>query len=176
MIAEKDKVISLTYELRVDSKNGDILESLDASAPLQFIFGSGTLLPKFEENISGLKVGDKFDFNLDSLNAYGEVNKDAIVDVPKAAFVVNGQVDESLLQVGKAIPMQDSAGNRLNGIVVEIADETVKMDFNHPLAGNDLFFKGEITDIRQATEEELAKGHLGESCSCDDKDCSEGCC
>jgi FKBP-type peptidyl-prolyl cis-trans isomerase SlyD len=160
-------VVSITYELRVDTSDGKIIESLDENNPLTFLFGRGSLLPKFEENISGLQVGDKFDFNLPCEDAYGEINSNAIIDLPLNVFEVNGKIDENLLKVGNTIPMQDNSGNRLNGVVKEINPGKVKMDFNHPLAGNHLFFAGEIKEIRPATEEELHHGHTHSSGNCE---------
>jgi FKBP-type peptidyl-prolyl cis-trans isomerase SlyD len=187
MTITKDKVVSLVYELRVNSKEGDIVESLTTDNPLSFLFGAGNLLPKFEAKIDGLNVGETFDFDLVATDAYGEVNDAAIVDVPLSAFMTDGVVDENLVQLGNTIPMRDNAGNRLNGVVKEITDENVKMDFNHPLAGNHLFFKGEVTDIREATEEELSHGHIhahggcGGGCGCGDEamdpsSCGSGSC
>ena len=72
--------------------------------------------------------------------------------------------------------MQDASGNHMNGIIVEVEKEHVRMDFNHPLAGNDLRFKGRILDIRQATEDEIHHGHVHEASSCDnceDPDCHD---
>ncbi|MBN1952297.1 MAG: peptidylprolyl isomerase [Bacteroidales bacterium] len=172
MIVEKDKVVSLTYTLRLDQPDGEIVESLNAEAPLTFLFGGGGLLPKFEDNISGLKVGDNFDFNLASADAYGEVKEEAIVNIPLSAFEVNGKVDQNMLSLGNRIPMQDTAGNKLTGIVKEVSDENVKMDFNHPLAGNDLFFQGEITEVRDATDEEMTHGHAHYPGSCEGCNCS----
>jgi FKBP-type peptidyl-prolyl cis-trans isomerase SlyD len=167
MIVSKDKVVSLTYELRLDSPKGEVVESLNNDSPLIFIYGSGNLLPKFEDNINGLKIGDRFDFNLTATDAYGEVNNEAIVSVPISAFSINGNIDHDMLLIGNKIPMQDSSGNKLTGIVKEVSDQAVEMDFNHPLAGNHLFFNGEITDIREATEEEMTHGHAHYPGSCE---------
>ena len=113
---EKDNVVSITYELRLDTSDGKIIESLDNKNPLTFIFGRGNLLPKFEENISGLKVGDRFDFDLPCKDAYGEINDKAIIDLPLNVFEINGKVDHQMLKAGNTIPMQDNSGNRLNPI------------------------------------------------------------
>jgi FKBP-type peptidyl-prolyl cis-trans isomerase SlyD len=172
---KKDNVVSITYELRLDTSDGKIVESLDKKSPLTFIFGRGNLLPKFEENIHGLKVGDRFDFNLPCKDAYGEINDKAIVDLPLNVFEINGKVDHQMLKVGNTIPMQDNSGNRLNGLVKEVMPEKVKMDFNHPLAGNHLFFIGEIREIRPATEEELQHGHAHLADDCEGcSGCDEG--
>ena len=176
MIAEKDQVVYIVYELRAGSREGEVVESLTSDHPLTFLYGSGGLLPKFEENLSGLSAGDEFEFLLHSEDAYGPVVESAIVHVPKSVFEINGQIDESLMQIGNTVPMMDAEGRRLNGKVLEVEEEAVKMDFNHPMAGNDLFFKGQVTDIRSATEEELAHGHVhtGNGCGCGSHD-KEGC-
>ncbi len=172
MTITNEKVVSLIYELRLDTPEGDVVEALTADNPLTFLYGSGDLLPKFEEYIDGLSVGDSFDFNISASEGYGDVNEQAIVDVPLAAFEVNGTVDDSLLKIGNSIPMRDNTGNRLNGIVKEITNENVKMDFNHPLAGNHLYFKGEVTEVREATPEELSHGHVG-GCGCGSSGCGD---
>ena len=167
MIVEKDKVISLSYELNVE---GQTLETVNADTPLQFIFGSGNLLPKFEQNLNGLNLNESFDFKLKSEEAYGSVNKDAIVDVPMKAFEVESEIDQELLKVGNHVPMLDQSGNHLNGMVVQIDSEFVTMDFNHPLAGDDLHFRGKIVGIRDATSEELEHGHIHNPGSCENCD------
>jgi FKBP-type peptidyl-prolyl cis-trans isomerase SlyD len=180
MIVAKDRVISLTYELRIDQPDGEIVESLNTDAPLTFLFGSGGLLPRFEANIDGLKIGDQFDFNINSNEAYGEVIQERIVSIPISAFEIDGKIDEAMLHIGNRIPMQDTSGNKLTGVVKEVSKENVQMDFNHPLAGNDLFFKGRITDIREATEDELTHGHAHYPGSCEGcSDCGgqgDSCC
>ncbi len=187
MIAEKDNVISIVYELREGSKEGEVVESLSVDNPLTFLFGTGGLLPKFEENLSGLTSGDNFEFLLHAEDAYGPVIENAIVHVPKSVFEMDGKIDETLMKVGNTVPMMDAEGRRLNGKVIEVVEEAVKMDFNHPMAGSDLYFSGQITEIRNATEEELEHGHVhgNQGCgscndhgSCDDHQgggCSCGC-
>jgi len=159
MIAEKNNVISIVYELRADSKEGEVVESLTSENPMTFLFGTGGLLPKFEEQLNGLKSGDNFEFLLNSEDAYGPIVENAIVHVPQSVFEVEGKIDENLMKIGSMVPMMDAEGRRLNGQVIAIEGDAVKMDFNHPMAGNDLFFKGEVTDVRSATEKELSHGH-----------------
>jgi FKBP-type peptidyl-prolyl cis-trans isomerase SlyD len=171
MIVEKNKVISLSYELRVD---GETVESVGADSPLMFLFGAGNLLPKFEQNLDGLKINDNFNFEINADEAYGPVNEDAIVDVPMKAFEMDGEIDRELLREGNQIPMLDQSGNRLNGKIVSFDDRFVTMDFNHPLAGTDLHFNGTIVEIREATPDELEHGHVhpADSCSnCSDPNC-----
>ncbi len=179
MITNKDKVISLVYELRLNNSKGEIIESLTEDKPLTFIYGNGSLLQKFEDNISGLRIGESFSFGIKSEDAYGFTTEDAIIDIPKNVFEVEGIFDHDKVKEGNAIPMMDGDGNRLNGIVLEVNHETVKMDFNHPLAGDDLFFSGRITEIRDATSEELTHGHIHQACGCGsggNDESSGGCC
>ena len=181
MIADKNNVISIVYELRSGSKDGEVVESLNSSNPLTFLFGTGGLLPKFEEKLTGLSSGDNFEFLLRSEDAYGPVVENAIVNVPQTVFEVDGKLDDNLMKVGNMVPMMDAEGRRLNGKVMAIEGDAVQMDFNHPMAGNDLYFKGEVTDIRTATEEELSHGHIhgsGNGCGCgsDDGSCNDGSC
>ena len=159
MEINKDKVVSLSYTLSVD---GDTIETVTADKPMQFIFGTGYLLPKFEKEISGKKVGDTFDFTLAPEDAYGAENADAIVQLPKSLFEVEGKIEDGLLTVGNVLPMMDSEGNRLNGEVQEVKDDVVVMNFNHPLAGETLHFVGKVEAIREATEQELQNGLFNE--------------
>lgn len=170
----RNKFVTLSYELRLNGTDGEVVEKTEANAPLEFVFGAGKMLEMFENKLEGLGKGSSFDFELKAAEAYGEVNPNAVVEIPKNIFEVEGQVDDELLTVGNQVPMQDAHGNRLNGIVMEVNDEKVKMDFNHPLAGDDLFFKGEVIEVREASEDELAvacgtgcgSGGCGGGCSC----------
>jgi FKBP-type peptidyl-prolyl cis-trans isomerase SlyD len=187
MIAEKNNVVSIVYELRTGSEAGEIVESLTPENPLTFLFGTGGLLPKFEEQINGLSEGDTFEFLLRSEDAYGPVIENAIVHVPVTVFEIDGKIDENLMAIGNTVPMMDSEGRRLNGKVIAVEGDAVKMDFNHPMAGNDLHFRGEVTGIRNATEKEMAHGHIhhhhhdhecgcGGNGSCEDGSCNDGSC
>lgn len=169
MKIEKNKVVALSYTLEVE---GDIIETVNADKPMEFIFGTGYLLPKFEENIAGKSIGDDFSFTLTASEGYGEVNKDAIVELPVDMFKIDGKVEEGLLTVGNVLPMQDSDGNRLQGAIDEIKDDVVVMNFNHPLAGSSLNFKGSVVSVRDASENELTNGLFNEKAS----SCSTGSC
>lgn len=153
----KNTIPSVSYVLTVD---GEVVDQAKKETPLSFIFGVGGMIPGFEKNLNGLETGDSYDFKLLPDEAYGEYNQNAVVDLPVNTFMADGKLQEELLVVGKVIPMQDQNGNPLNGTVVQVGDEVVKMDFNHMLAGKDLHFKGEVIDIRDATTEELEHGHV----------------
>ena len=135
----------------------------------------------FENNLNGLCVGDKFEFTLTPEQAYGEYNDEHLIDLPKNMFEVDGKFDTDIVYEGNIVPMLDTNGNRLNGVVVSIGDDSVKMDFNHPLAGETLHFSGEVLEVRDATAEEIA-ALTSHSCGCgcsgcnsEGGGCSEGC-
>ncbi|MDR0385835.1 MAG: FKBP-type peptidyl-prolyl cis-trans isomerase [Prevotellaceae bacterium] len=173
MKIEQNKMVSLSYKLVAD---GDEIEVVTNEKPMQFIYGIGRLLPKFEEQIANMSTGDKFDFILQAADAYGEIDEQAVIKINKNLFRVDGGYDERFFGIGKVIPMSDSEGNNLLGRVEEIGDTMVTVNLNHPLAGNDLHFTGEIVAIREATPEELSEDyHCGCDC-CDDDCCDDDCC
>ena len=180
MKISKNKFVSVTYDLNVGEDNDiELMESATEEQPLQFIFGTGTMLPAFEENIKELEVGSKFQFTLSPENAYGEYIDENVVELPKNIFEVNGKFDDEYIVEGVTLPMMSSTGERMNGSVLEVKDSVIVMDFNHPLAGETLHFSGEIIDVHEPTIEEIAAisqamgGGCG-GCGCDD--CSdEGC-
>lgn len=180
MAISKNKMVSLTYDLRIGSAEGEMIEQATAERPLTFIFGAGLMLPKFEALLEGMEQGKSFDINLASADAYGQIDENAIVDLPKTIFILDGKFDEEIIKVGNTVPMMSSNGQRMNGIVLEVSDEVIKMDFNHPLAGEDLFFSGDILEVREATDEEIAatvQGGCGSGCGCgDDSSCGSGSC
>lgn len=173
MRIENNKMVSLVYELRENDESGRIIESLTETRPLNFVYGTGRLLPVFESNINSLRAGDSFQFALPSEDAYGDRREEMIVNVPVSVFSTeDGKLNEEICKVGNEVPMMDSDGHHLNGIVNEITEEYIRMDFNHPMAGRDLYFTGRIVEVRDATSEELA-GHNHSCSSCGDH--SEGC-
>ena len=172
----KNMMVTVTYDLRVDDHDGEMIEQATSEKPLQFLYGAGMMLPKFEEGLSGLKQGEAFEIRLNQKDAYGEVNEEALVDLPKHIFMVDGKFDEEFIKVGNTIPMMSGGGQRLNGLVLAVAEESVRMDFNHPLAGEDLFFKGEVVEVRMATEEEIVRTFSGGCSGCGSGGCGDGCC
>ena len=170
MKVEKNKMVAVDYKLTVD---GEVADQSRPGQPLEFICGTGMLLPKFEEAIDGKEPGEKVAFTLEPKDGYGEFIAEAVVDLPKNIFMVDGKLAEDILFVGSQVPMSDSQGNRMMGVIREVADETVKMDFNHPMAGKVLNFEVEVVSVRDVTPEDLmAKGGCG--CGCDHGSC-EGC-
>ncbi|MBQ5603557.1 MAG: peptidylprolyl isomerase [Bacteroidales bacterium] len=162
----QNKVVEFVYELEVD---GQVVDKTVKERPLDYIHGTGSLLPKLEEHIEGMQAGDTFDVTLSPADGYGEVDPSRIIDLPKGAFEVNGEIREDLLVPGNTIPMMNSMGGVIPGVVLEVTEETVKMDLNHRMAGKTLHFTGEVVSVREATEKELTEGLHGEyvhSCGC----------
>jgi len=156
-------VVSVTYDLHTSSKadpEQTFIESADKANPLEFLFGIGGMIPAFEDNLEGKVSGDRFDFSIPAADAYGEFDEAALVKLPLDIFKVNGKVDMDILKPDMIIPMTDSEGNQLNGKILEVVGEEVSMDFNHPLAGSDLHFAGEVISVRLASADELAHGHV----------------
>ncbi len=172
----KHSMVTLTYDLRIDDDQGEVIEQATAEKPLQFLYGAGAMLPKFESHLAGLRQGEPFTIRLSKNDAYGDVNQDAIVELPKHVFLVDGKFDDELIAIGNSVPMMSSNGQRLNGLVLEIDDETVKMDFNHPLAGEDLYFAGKVLEVREPSDEELAQILSGGGCGCGSGGCGDDSC
>jgi len=165
MEISNNKVVSLTYTLKLDHAEGELVEKVDKTEPLVFIYGAGMMLPKFEENLTNKVVGDGFEFTLGSTDAYGDYQLDMVVNLPLDIFKVDGKVDYEMLKEGSMLPMMDNQGNHLQGKVLGVENDTVRMDFNHPMSGKTLHFTGEIVGVREATEEELSHGHIhGDGC------------
>ena len=176
MKISEDKVVSLTYDLNVGEGNErELMEKATVEKPLTFMFGMGMMLEAFEANVEGLQKGDKFSFSLTPEEAYGMFEESHVVELPKNIFEIDGKFDDERIVVDATIPMMDSNGNRLQGTVVEIADNCVVMDFNHPLAGETLHFAGEIIDVHEPTAEEIAALTQGCDCSCSSCESDCGC-
>jgi FKBP-type peptidyl-prolyl cis-trans isomerase SlyD len=112
------------------------------------------MIPKFEENLSTLSTGDTYDFRIAAAEGYGEFDEEAVANLPKEMFQ-----GTEIPQIGEVLPLQDNNGNRFQGQVVSVTEDSVIVDLNHPMAGQELHFKGEILNVRPATPEELSHGH-----------------
>lgn len=172
MKIEKNKFVSLTYTLTVD---GNIADAATAENPLGFVYGAGFLLPEFEKNIDGLQEGDTFSFVLTPEQGYGLPNPTMIIDLPKSSFEINGQIEDGLLTVGNDIPMMTNDGMHVMGHVIAVGDDTVTMDFNHPMAGKTLNFSGTVVGVRDAVESDYPHQHGGCGCGCGSEGCGDGC-
>jgi len=162
MKIEKNKVVSLTYELSTTDPSGKnvLIEKTDKEHPMVFLFGHSGLPEKFEAELDGLKEGDQFKFVLESEEAYGDFENEAVVRLPLDIFKQEGKFEKADFPIGKFVPMSDPEGNIMQGKVLEVTDNDIKMDFNHPLAGMNLHFTGAVINVRDASEEEISHGHV----------------
>jgi len=174
MAISKNKMVSLSYELKIDGENGRLIEQTTSEEPMKFIFGTQRIFPVFESKIKGLEEGNDFKVCIKSEEAYGQVDEKAIVDIPKNVFELEGKFDEEKIKVDNVIPMVTENGQQLQGLVLEVSEESVKMNFNHPLAGKDLYFSGKVIEVRDATEKEIADSTNEDSCNCEEGGCTCG--
>lgn len=145
MTIAPNKFVALDYELYVGDENERILmEQTTPDRPLEYIQGMGMMLPAFEKQLFGLKAGDKFDFVLKCEDAYGEPSDEAVQELPREIFVDSEGKLDALVVEGATLPLHTPDGQIIRGSVLEIKDEVVVFDFNHPLAGEDLHFIGTI--------------------------------
>lgn len=176
IIAEK-KMVKASYDLYVDGEEGkeeELMERATEQSPLAFCYGVGMMLPMFEANLAGKKAGETFDFRIDCNDAYGEYDDAGLIDLDKQIFMIDGKFDNEMIFAGNVVPLQDTEGNRINAQVVEVKENTVQVDLNHPLAGENLHFVGKVLEVRDATEEELNQ-LMGGGCSCGSCNCSGDC-
>ena len=176
MKVAKNNVVKLSYELEVEGK---IADKAGSEAPLEYIHGSGMLLPRFEEEVEGKEVGESFEFTLTPQEGYGEFEPGRIVKLPIESFAgPDGKIMQQFLVPGTMVPMLNSQGQVVHGKVISVESDSVSMDFNHPMAGKTLHFTGKVEDVRAASEKELTEGLHGEylpkECNCEGG-CSGGC-
>ena len=171
MKIEKNKVVLVTYDLEVE---GNIVDRATEEKPLDYIQGMHMLIPRFEAELEGLEEGAEFAFTLQPEEGYGPYDEKHRIDLPKSAFTIEGQVREDLMQIGRILPMVGSDGSVVNATVVDVKEDGVTMDFNHPMAGKILNFKGKVVSVRDATEKELTEGLHGEFLPPEEHHCCHG--
>src|SRR5262245_692107 len=117
MTVSEDKVVSVNYDLTA-SKNNEpekLVEKTSREHPFVFLFGFGGVLPDFEAGLNGKQKGDKFDFKIAAKNGYGDYEKEYVVKIDRAAFVIDGKFDDVRVKVGNDLEMSDAEGNPLMG-------------------------------------------------------------
>jgi FKBP-type peptidyl-prolyl cis-trans isomerase SlyD len=147
-----DSVVSLDYTLKVDNQ---VVDSSDENEPIQFIQGLGQIIPGLEKELYGMNVGDSKSVVVKPQEGYGDIDDEAYAEVPKSEFPPNIPLEK-----GIALSMQDENGETVTAYIDEVKDNTVLLDFNHPLAGKELHFSVTVVEVRDATEDELSHGHV----------------
>lgn len=179
MSTTTNKYITVSYDLYTDfDGNNELVEKATSEHPFQFISGMGTTLDAFEAHIMPLGKGDNFDFTLSVDDAYGPYEQERVLQLDKSVFTINGKFDTEHIYPGAVVPLMNDEGARFNGTIVEIADNTVTVDLNHPFAGKELHFIGKVEENREATKEEiqsLINMLTGEGCGGNCGGCGGGC-
>jgi FKBP-type peptidyl-prolyl cis-trans isomerase SlyD len=173
-----NRFVSISYSLYID-EDGEkrLVEKTTDDKPFELITGFGIALDSFEQQVTPLEKGAKFDFSLTKDEAYGDYRDDLLMELGRDVFSINGHFDHEHVYQDAVIQMQNDEGNRFYGRVVEVGEEKVKIDLNHPLAGETLYFKGEVLENREATEDEInhLMKHLTGGCGGHCGDCEGGC-
>ena len=144
-------VVSLEYTLRLD--NEELIDSSEGQPPLEFVQGQRQIVPGLEQALYGMAVGEKKDVVVEPGEGYGKRNPEANQVVPRDAF----QADVEL-EPGMPIRVSDDSGRTATAFVADVNPDTVKLDFNHPLAGETLHFHVEIAGVREASNADLGGG------------------
>ncbi len=169
------KYVELGYDLYQINEDGTetLVHQTNMEDPEKIVFGvtRGVIAP-LERALDGLEAGGQFDVVAKADEAFGPRDDEQIAELDRDIFVVDGKFDDEVIKKGAVVPMMTADGFRINGIVLDVTDDKVKMDFNHPLAGKDVRFKGKVTLVRDATPEELQPAH-GCGCGCDHSDCGD---
>lgn len=171
MKIENLKVVKAVYEMYIADENGteQMYEKTTEETPLMWCQGERMMLPAFEAAMAGKKAGDTFDFVIPFAEAYGPYEEEGVMQLNKKIFFNgDGEFDSERVFVGNIIPMNTTDGQIINAQVIEITEDKVTIDLNHPYAGEDLHFVGTILEVRDVTEEELQQirhpkcnGHCG---------------
>jgi FKBP-type peptidyl-prolyl cis-trans isomerase SlyD len=151
---EDGVVVSMEYKLTVD---GQVLDSSDEAGPLQFLAGYGNIIPGLENEMMGMKIGDSKEVTVQPADGYGEFDEEAFMDVPRSEFPSDMKLEEGL-----ELHVTDEEGDHRAAYVTSFDDKTVKLDFNHPLAGAVLNFYVKVVGLRKPSDEELDHGHVHE--------------
>jgi FKBP-type peptidyl-prolyl cis-trans isomerase SlyD len=149
---QKDVVVSMEYTLQVDNEEIDSSKGQD---PLQFLVGHGNIISGLEREMIGMKVGESKDVVIQPADAYGEFDDQAYMDVPRKDFPTDMQIEE-----GSELTVRDDSGQSRYARIDAIDGETVRLNFNHPLAGDELHFNVKVVDLREPTAEELEHEHV----------------
>lgn len=152
------KVVELKYTLREGGPDGPVLEIMDEQWPLRFLFGAGTMLPVFEENLSPLRSGQRFAFRIAAADAYGAHHSDQVVQIFRDELVEDHRYPFENYAVGDFVQLNTQSGKPLAGKLKQVDAAYVVVDCNHAMAGKDLFFEGQILFVREATSDEKAAG------------------
>jgi FKBP-type peptidyl-prolyl cis-trans isomerase SlyD len=148
----KHAVASIEYKLTDDA--GEVIDSSTGDEPLAYIHGAGNLIPGLESELEGKVSGDAFKVRVAPENAYGERQEEMVQDAPRSQFP-----EEADIQPGMQFRAHGPEGAMIV-TVLSVEGDTVKLDGNHPLAGQHLTFDVKVVEVREATPEEIEHSHV----------------
>jgi FKBP-type peptidyl-prolyl cis-trans isomerase SlyD len=151
---EDGMVVGMDYTLRADDAEGEVLDTSAERAPLEFLQGSGAIIPGLERELYGMTVGEEKDVTVEPADGYGDFDPEAYTEVPLHSFP-----DGMAVEPGVGLTVRDESGNTYEAFISEVREDSAVLDFNHPLAGQTLHFNVRISSLRPATEEEQEHGH-----------------
>lgn len=147
-----DLVVSIEYTLTVD---GEVIDSSEDEGPLDYLHGHSNIIPGLEKELTGMQVGESKKVKVLPAEGYGELDEDSILEVPLDEFP-----EDVPLEPGIELEITDDEGDMMFAEIIEIGDDTVTLDTNHPLAGKTLHFDISIVGLRAASAEEIDHGHV----------------
>lgn len=153
LVVVDDLVVSLDYTLSLD--DGQVIDTSADQEALEFLQGRGHIVPGLEQALYGMAIGDEKNVVIAPTDGYGEEDPDAFQIVPRDIFPA-----DMTLKPGMGLHMRNESDEVLEAYVAELRPDEVLLDFNHPLAGETLYFEVKIAALRPATSEELAHGHV----------------
>jgi FKBP-type peptidyl-prolyl cis-trans isomerase SlyD len=149
-----DLVVSLDYTLHLEGDE-EVFDTSAGQEPLEFIQGRGHIIPGLEQAVYGMAVGHKKEVVVQPDEGYGELDSDAFQLIPRDSFPPTMEIE-----VGMELELHDDDGEVLEATIAELHPDSVMLDFNHPLAGETLYFDVEVIGLRPATDEELEHDHV----------------
>jgi FKBP-type peptidyl-prolyl cis-trans isomerase SlyD len=152
-LVAKDTVVSFHYTL--SDKGGQVLDSSQGGQPLVYLHGYSQIVPGLENALLGKAVGAAFKVAVEPSEGYGERNEQMVITLPRTQGNLPADIE-----VGFVVELVSPEGDEIPARVVKLTEADITLDANHPLAGETLFFDIELTDVRAATKEEIAHGHV----------------
>ena len=151
-IVRNDLIVAIDYTLKVDN---EVVDSSEGREPLEFLQGHGNIISGLESEMLGMKIGESKEVAVKPADGYGEIDEEAIMEVPTNEFPENIPVE-----IGTELQVQNENGEPVYARIDKVENNIPKLNFNHPLAGKKLLFSVQVIALREPSEEELAHGHV----------------
>ncbi|MDA3911101.1 MAG: FKBP-type peptidyl-prolyl cis-trans isomerase [Bacteroidales bacterium] len=149
MEIKKGKRVKVQYQLRLESFDGELVEETRENEPEVFVVGDDAMLDIFENQLLGKKAGDDFRIEIHAADAFGDYDPDALIEFTEEEFYELVGEEKGDFELGAYFPMEDDEGNNYDGFITEIEEDRVVVDFNHPLAGETLYFAGKVLEVSE---------------------------